>query len=212
MALLIRDEASTIRYGIVTNVLNLRPYGSPPRRIPDTQTLVRSKDGQAAPGLAALHVGPLRTPEAGNDAIRAPFKGRGVEGLRRSDTTRPDSGITAEGMTMNRFQKRVFAGLVVLGGMGISASTALGQGSWGGIPASPRYSRLLAPNEAVFNFSPRGNPPQPGYLTQSAPRIWRGSPRIWRGSLPSNTGSHPSRDWSTGRDSFLAKPWMQSGR
>jgi hypothetical protein len=106
---------------------------------------------------------------------------------------------------MNLVQKTLFAGLVVFGGMGFGASSALAQGS-GAVapPVVQRVPRVPVPNEHAYYYGPLYTVP-PGGVTPYAPRVWRGS-------LPPSTGHRTPRDWSTGRDSFLAKPWMNPGR
>lgn len=106
---------------------------------------------------------------------------------------------------MNRIRVMVLAGVFAAGGLGIIASSARAQAPGGTAPAStPRYYYGWGYNGWGYYYYPTA-PPAPtyrgGFYTAPAPA--RTSARA------SSTAPSTDREWPTGRNVPLAKPWLR---
>jgi hypothetical protein len=105
---------------------------------------------------------------------------------------------------MNRAKMMVLAGILAVAGVGSQASTAQAQAVRGATPIPARRVSVVSSLNGYSNQA----------ITPPSASMYRpGRTRIVPGSLSSssraNAAPHLFHDWSTGRDTPLAKPWLQ---
>ena len=104
---------------------------------------------------------------------------------------------------MNRIRMTVLAGVLTIGGLGLIASPAHAQAPGGAAPASaPRYYYGWGYNGwGYYTYPPVPSvPARGGYFSSPAPA---------RSSPAARTTPSTYHEFGTGRNVYLAKPWLQ---